>query len=98
MISLRQLILFTSICAALVRAYNKVVLLGNSLSARCHFKVDNQEFDLCPVFEEKQTGWTVEFDNLTPPTQTITEYKISLHGPLARDQSVPDDEQVFMGV
>lgn len=78
----------------------KVAPLANALAAgpsSCHFNVGDQEFDLCPVLEGKEAGWTVEFENQTPPTLTRTQYKISLHGSLQRDQSLPDDEQVFIG-
>lgn len=88
------LLLFVSLFATLVGA-SKIIPIGDSLANSCHFAVEDQKFDLCPVLEGKENGWTVEFEKRTPPTVTRTQYKISLHGSLEKDQSLPDDEQVI---
>ncbi|PCH37043.1 hypothetical protein WOLCODRAFT_140694 [Wolfiporia cocos MD-104 SS10] len=64
-----------------------------TLAKSCRFTLDNQKFDLCPVFEGNDGGWTVAHSRQTPPTVTKTEYKISFQGPLKRSKKVSDDEQ-----
>ncbi|KAI0371892.1 hypothetical protein BV20DRAFT_126812 [Pilatotrama ljubarskyi] len=65
-----------------------------NLKDHCKFTVGGQLFDLCPVLEGNDGGWSVESERRTPPTITKTSYKISLLGPLEKEKNVPEHEQV----
>ena len=69
------------------------VWLG-SLAKRCSFKLGETSFDLCPIVEGNEGGWTVQFERKTPPTVTKTSYRIDLRKPLERDSNAPGEEQV----
>ena len=66
----------------------------DALARRCQFTLGNRRFDLCPVFDGKEEGWTVVSERPTPPTVTKVEYRISFAGPLKTSQWAPRDEQV----
>ncbi|KAI1798279.1 autophagy-related protein 27-domain-containing protein [Ganoderma leucocontextum] len=68
------------------------VWLG-SLAKRCSFKLGETSYDLCPIVEGNEGGWTVQFKSSTPPTVTKTSYRIDLRKPLERDANVPEEEQ-----
>ncbi|PIL27448.1 hypothetical protein GSI_10597 [Ganoderma sinense ZZ0214-1] len=68
------------------------VWLG-SLAKQCRFKLGQTTYDLCPIVEGNEGGWTIEFDRKTPPTVTKTVYRIDLRKPLERDANVPGEEQ-----
>lgn len=65
----------------------------DSLVKQCKFTVDGNEFNLCPLFQEK-TSYVVGFTKATPPTITSSWYRISFDGPLAYNDSKPADFQV----
>ncbi|KAH9912464.1 uncharacterized protein B0H18DRAFT_1053838 [Fomitopsis serialis] len=65
----------------------------NALTRHCQFTLGNRRFDLCPVFEGNDGGWTVGFERSTPPTVTKAEYRISFAGPLKTTKWTPHDEQ-----
>ncbi|TBU45634.1 autophagy-related protein 27-domain-containing protein [Dichomitus squalens] len=69
-----------------------IVRLG-SLARRCSFQLGKTEFNLCPILEGNDGGWTVQWETRTPPTVTKTTYRIDLRGPLQRDADVPREEQ-----
>ncbi len=69
------------------------VWLG-TLAKRCSFKLGETSYDLCPIVEGNEGGWTVQSVRKTPPTVTKTSYKIDLRKPLERDANVPREEQV----
>ncbi|KAI0360733.1 hypothetical protein OH77DRAFT_1493144 [Trametes cingulata] len=64
-----------------------------SLKEQCNFALGGQQFDLCPVLEGNDGGWSIETERKTPPTITKTSYTISLQGPLEKDENVPQHEQ-----
>lgn len=66
----------------------------HTLKKSCQFTLGNRRFDLCPVFEGNEGGWSVAYDRQTPPTVTKTEYKISFAGALKKSKKVPSHEQV----
>lgn len=66
----------------------------DALARRCQFTLGNRRFDLCPVVEGKEEGWTVVSERPTPPTVTKVEYRISFRGPLKTTKWSPHDEQV----
>lgn len=66
----------------------------DALARRCQFTLGNRRFDLCPVFEGKEEGWTVVSEWPTPPTVTKVEYRISFTGPLKTNKWSPREEQV----
>ncbi|KZT64737.1 hypothetical protein DAEQUDRAFT_732285 [Daedalea quercina L-15889] len=65
----------------------------DTLARRCQFTLGNRRFDLCPVFEGKDEGWILGFEQSTPPTVTKREYRISFAGPLKSTKWSPRDEQ-----
>ena len=75
----------------------KPVWLG-SLAKRCSFQLGKLNFDLCPIVEGNEGGWTVQFERRTPPTVTKTSYRIDLRQPLQRDANAPEEEQVSLCV
>ena len=84
------------VSAALVGAAEPqppTVRLG-SLAKRCSFQLGKTKFNLCPILEGNDGGWTVQWETRTPPTVTKTTYRIDLRGPLQRDANVPREEQV----
>ncbi|KAH9925764.1 uncharacterized protein B0H18DRAFT_1008147 [Fomitopsis serialis] len=56
----------------------------NALTRHCQFTLGNRRFDLCPVFEGNDGGWTVGLS---------AEYRISFAGPLKTTKWTPHDEQ-----
>ena len=73
------------------------VWLG-SLAKQCSFKLGQTTYDLCPILEGNDGGWTVELERKTPPTVTKTVYRIDLQKPLQRDANMPGEEQVSLCV
>lgn len=65
-----------------------------SLTKQCKFVLGGQQFDLCPVLEGNEGGWTTEIERKTPPTLTKTSYQIALQGPLAKDKNATKYDQV----
>ena len=65
-----------------------------NLVDECAFTVAGTSFDLCPVVNGNEGGWTVKTERRTPPTVTATEYRIDLKAPLKKDGEVPGHEQV----
>lgn len=65
-----------------------------SLTKQCKFTLGGQQFDLCPVLEGNEGGWTTEIERKTPPTVTKTSYQIALQGPLAKDKDAAKYDQV----
>ncbi|KAJ8487770.1 hypothetical protein ONZ51_g3951 [Trametes cubensis] len=63
------------------------------LTKQCKFGLGGLWFDLCPVFEGNDGGWTFALERKTPPTITKTSYNIRLRGPLEVDDNVPAHEQ-----
>ncbi|THH30960.1 hypothetical protein EUX98_g3214 [Antrodiella citrinella] len=65
------------------------------LVKHCRFTLEDQTFDICPILKagKDSGGWTVESVRQTPPTVTKTVYKISLNGPLPRNESWSDQYQ-----
>ncbi|KAI0701711.1 autophagy-related protein 27-domain-containing protein [Earliella scabrosa] len=64
-----------------------------NLVDECAFTVAGTSFDLCPVVNGNEVGWTVKTERRTPPTVTATEYRIDLKAPLKKDGEVPGHEQ-----
>ncbi|EIW55777.1 uncharacterized protein TRAVEDRAFT_30502 [Trametes versicolor FP-101664 SS1] len=64
-----------------------------SLTKQCKFTLGGQQFDLCPVLEGNEGGWTTEIERKTPPTVTKTSYQIALQGPLAKDKNATKYDQ-----
>ncbi|RPD65422.1 hypothetical protein L226DRAFT_530997 [Lentinus tigrinus ALCF2SS1-7] len=75
---------------------NGIMRLKN-LVEQCAFSLDGHEFDLCPVLNGNDGGWSVEFERRTPPTVTKTSYRIDLKAPLKRDEALPGHEQCPAG-
>ncbi|KAH9829827.1 uncharacterized protein C8Q71DRAFT_389497 [Rhodofomes roseus] len=65
----------------------------DALARQCQFTLGNRRFDLCPIFEGRESGWTVGSERSTPPTVTKAEYRISFAGPLKTTKWTPHDEQ-----
>ncbi|KAI0635105.1 hypothetical protein C8Q77DRAFT_1105856 [Trametes polyzona] len=65
----------------------------DSLAKQCKFSLGSQQFDLCPILEGNDGGWTIETERRTPPTVTKTSFRISLQGPLKKEENVPQYEQ-----
>ncbi|OJT07763.1 hypothetical protein TRAPUB_1355 [Trametes pubescens] len=65
-----------------------------SLTKQCKFTLGGQQFDLCPILEGNEGGWTTEIERRTPPTVTKTSYQIALQGPLAKDKNATKYDQV----
>ncbi|CDO74760.1 hypothetical protein BN946_scf185001.g8 [Trametes cinnabarina] len=65
----------------------------NDLTKQCRFVLAGQIFDLCPILEGNDGGWLLENEQRTWPTVTRNEYKISLRGPLDKDDDAPQHEQ-----
>ncbi|KAH9849418.1 hypothetical protein C2E23DRAFT_935780 [Lenzites betulinus] len=64
-----------------------------SLAKQCKFTLGNQRFDLCPVLDGNDGGWSFKSERKTPPTVTTSSYRISLQGPLKKDENAPQHEQ-----
>ncbi|KAI0330635.1 hypothetical protein GY45DRAFT_1323368 [Cubamyces sp. BRFM 1775] len=64
-----------------------------SLTKQCKFGLGGLWFDLCPILEGNDAGWTFELVRKTPPTITTTSYSIRLRGPLEKDENTPQHEQ-----
>lgn len=74
-----------------------VLASDEEVAKHCRFSLEGQDFDLCPIMKagKDSNGWTVEWENQTPPTITKTQYRISFTGPLPRDESKPEHVQVI---
>ncbi|KZT02824.1 uncharacterized protein LAESUDRAFT_729791 [Laetiporus sulphureus 93-53] len=81
-----------SLLASLVAAVAVEEPVG-VLAKQCDFTLGGRRFDMCPVFEGKDRGWTVSREQQTPPTITKTEYRISFQGPLKRNRKIASYEQ-----
>ncbi len=64
------------------------------LAKQCKFALGDRHFDMCPVFEGNEGGWTVSRERQTPPTVTKDEYRISFQGPLKRSKKIASDDHV----
>ncbi|KAI0777632.1 hypothetical protein BD413DRAFT_467353 [Trametes elegans] len=65
----------------------------SSLTEQCKFTLEGQAFDLCPILDGNDGGWTLETERRTPPTITKTSYSINLRGPLEKDENAAQHEQ-----
>ena len=83
-------VLFTAVTALA----GDVVSLGNVLTEQCKFMVDGSHYDLCGVFKHNGGVWKFKDERDTPPSKTTHEYTISFSGPLKKNGSLADDEQV----
>ncbi|KAI8986763.1 autophagy-related protein 27-domain-containing protein [Trametes punicea] len=69
----------------------------DDLTKQCQFVLGGQAFDLCPILEGNDGGWSIETERKTPPTVTKTSYRINLKGPLEKDADAPRHEQCPSG-
>ena len=90
---LTSLVLLVVLRAAALVLAGDTVQLGGSLAQNCKFTVDGHHFDLCRVVQQEKV-LSVGVTKPTPPTVTSSWYRISLDGPLARNESKPADMQV----
>ncbi|TFK50314.1 hypothetical protein OE88DRAFT_1660591 [Heliocybe sulcata] len=68
------------------------------LKRDCKFTLNNHEYDLCPVltpYADKEI--TIDIERWTPPTVLHSEYRISLGGPLKKNESRHDEDQCWQG-
>ncbi|THH17934.1 hypothetical protein EW146_g2971 [Bondarzewia mesenterica] len=66
-----------------------------SLTEGCRFAIGRRNYNLCPLFNGvRGRRKTMEFENQTPPTVTKVVYDLSLDGPLERNTTLPEHEQV----
>lgn len=65
-----------------------------NLVDECAFTLGETNFNLCPVVNGNEGGWSVEYERKTPPTITKTSYRIDLKAPLKRDEKVNQYDQV----
>ncbi|KAI0746711.1 hypothetical protein C8Q80DRAFT_1176892 [Daedaleopsis nitida] len=93
--ALAGLVLFARACAAVdaPAQHDHLARRLKNLVDDCAFTMGEVQFDLCPVVNGNEGGWTVEFERRTPPTVTKTSYKIDLKAPLERGEGVPRFEQ-----
>lgn len=82
------------IATATVVLGGDIVRLGSRLTDQCKFMVDGYKYDLCPLVKYNGGIWTVEDVRQTPPSITSHQYRISFAGPLPKNESLTDDEQV----
>ncbi|KZT19408.1 hypothetical protein NEOLEDRAFT_1142075 [Neolentinus lepideus HHB14362 ss-1] len=68
------------------------------LKGDCKFTLGDHEYDLCPVlspYADKEI--TINMERWTPPTVSHSEYRISLGGPLKKNESRHNEDQCYEG-
>ena len=76
--------------------WSLALLLSNVVAQEfpCSFKLDSHDFDLCPLVASQTNPIEITVKEETPPTRTISTYRISVNGALKRDGTLPNDLQV----
>ncbi|KAI9064716.1 hypothetical protein FKP32DRAFT_1591189 [Trametes sanguinea] len=72
--------------------YSKFRRLSD-LTKQCKFTIGGFFFDLCPIVEGNEGGWSISSERRTWPTITKKEFKIDLKGALETDSHVDKYEQ-----
>lgn len=75
-----------------------IVSLGNDLTKQCQFTVDGHRYDVCRIINRNNGVWSFTDERETPPSVTTHQYLISFGGPLPKNESLADDEQVGSAV
>ncbi|KAL7284230.1 hypothetical protein ACG7TL_001512 [Trametes sanguinea] len=73
--------------------YSKFRRLSD-LTKQCKFTIGGFFFDLCPIMEGNDGGWSIESERRTWPTVTKREFKFNLKGALETDSHADKYEQV----
>ncbi|KAF7301878.1 Autophagy-related protein 27 [Mycena indigotica] len=67
------------------------------IASSCRFKLNDLEFNLCPLLNKPGTELDISFSQLTPPTNTSYRYTLGLGTPIQRDVTLPADLQCEEG-